>query len=97
MRRSKEDSDEQSLRCQVEVEVICASHSMNLNFMLPPKNNKIKIDNCTGCVFVYLHIVPCLGSVGTLVTAKSPLFSMSQQVCFQAPLTNVFKTQGLWA
>ena len=82
---------------RLKLKSFAPSHSMNLNFMLPPKNNKIKIDNCTGCVFVYLHIVPCLGSVGTLVTAKSPLFSMSQQVCFQAPLTNVFKTQGLWA
>ena len=82
---------------RLKLKSYASSHSMNLNFMLPPKNNKIKIDNCTGCVFVSLHIVPCLGSVGTLVTAKSPLFSMSQQVCFQAPLTNVFKTQGLWA
>ena len=82
---------------RLKLKSYASSHSMNLNFMLPPKNNKIKIDNCTGCVFVNLQIVPCLGSVGTLVTAKSPLFSMSQQVCFQAPLTNVFKTQGLWA
>ena len=32
MRRSKEDSDEQSLRCQVEVEVICAQPFHELEF-----------------------------------------------------------------
>ena len=83
---------------RLKLNSLAPDHTMNLYFMLPPKNIKIKkIDYCTGCVFVNLQIVPCLGSVGTLVTAKSPLFSMSQQVCFQAPLANVFEIEGLRA